>query len=82
MSSVLSTSEIEISAFLQSDQNTLVLDRSFGSITGRVAYRTGGNLFRPGRVNFGTGNSVRVVIRRNDNFSGGFNVHTAFPTRN
>ncbi|WP_179957628.1 FG-GAP-like repeat-containing protein [Exilibacterium tricleocarpae] len=82
VSSVLSTNEAEISTFLQSDQNTLVLNKSFGSTTGRVAYRTGGNIFRPGRVNFGTGNSVRVVIRRNDSFSGGFNVHTAFPTRN
>ena len=82
VSSVLSASQAEIEVFLQSEGNTLVINRFFGSATGRVVYRTGGNLFRPGRVSFGVGNSVRVVIRRNESFINGFNVHTAFPTRN
>ena len=81
VSSTLSTNQELVTDFLDSGRKTLVLNQSFSSPTGRVAFRNGrGSFFRPGRVHFTGGTGVRVVIRRNESFSSGFNVHTAFPT--
>ena len=82
VSSTLSTNQELVNQFLASGEKTLVLNQRFSSSTGRVAFRKGNLAFvRPGRVHFTRGTGVRVVIRRNESFSSGFNVHTAFPTK-
>jgi len=67
---------------LSSGEQTLVLNKVFGSVTGTVAYREGRlSLSSPAVVQFTQGSSVRVVLRRNELMLNNFNVHTAFPTR-
>ena len=73
----------KIQAWLNSgDSKKLSVGAVFnGPSTGRVAYREGRVSLNTGptRVRFGGGNAVTVVVRRNDSFTNGYNVHTAYP---
>ncbi|MFL9583438.1 RNase A-like domain-containing protein [Stenotrophomonas sp. AB1(2024)] len=85
VSSVISRDRAKIDNWTSSPfarMRPLVLDRSFSSPTGRVAYRNGKVSYRtPGPVQFATGFGVRVVLKYNDTSPAGYDVLTAFPTR-
>ena len=69
-----------LETFVRGDANQIVLHKYFGSVTGRVAYRSGHIPFiRAGKVVFTAGTGVTAVVRRNDQMPGGFVVHTAYP---
>ena len=87
VSSTIAKNYAEVSAWLSSPAtalfgNTLVLNQSFASPTGRVAYREGrGSINSPEPVEFTEGRGVRVVLKLNPASPTGFSVLTAFPTK-
>ena len=85
VSSTISSNQPKIADWLASPLGRfrpLILNQSFGSITGRAALREGRGYFsKPGSVNFASTRGVRVVLKLSSSSPTGYTVLTAFPTR-